>query len=130
MVTDPIADMLTRLRNGAMARHDSVMIPASKMKLAIAKIIREEGFVADYTLVKSEPQRMIKVTLKYIDKQPAFLGLEKVSKPGLRVYAGKREIPRVYGGIGIAIISTSKGVMTGQDAWKKNLGGEILCYVW
>ncbi|MDD5313522.1 MAG: 30S ribosomal protein S8 [Dehalococcoidia bacterium] len=130
MVTDPIADMLTRLRNGAMARHDSVMIPASKMKLAVAKILREEGFITDYTLVKSEPQRMIKVTLKYIDKQPAFLGLEKVSKPGLRVYAGKREIPRVYGGLGIAILSTSKGVMTGQDAWKKNLGGEILCYVW
>jgi small subunit ribosomal protein S8 len=130
MVTDPIADMLTRLRNGAMARHDSVMIPASKMKLAVAKILREEGFITDYTLVKSEPQRMIKVTLKYIDKQSAFLGLEKVSKPGLRVYAGKREIPRVYGGLGIAILSTSKGVMTGQDAWKKNLGGEILCYVW
>jgi small subunit ribosomal protein S8 len=130
MVTDPIADMLTRLRNGAMARHDSVMMPASKMKLAVAKILREEGFITDYTLVKSEPQRMVKVTLKYIDKQSAFLGLEKVSKPGLRVYAGKREIPRVYGGLGIAILSTSKGVMTGQDAWKKNLGGEILCYVW
>jgi len=130
MVTDPIADMLTRLRNGAMARHDSVMMPASKMKLAVAKILREEGFITDYTLVKSEPQRMIKVTLKYIDKQSAFLGLEKVSKPGLRVYTGKREIPRVYGGLGIAILSTSKGVMTGQDAWKKNLGGEILCYVW
>jgi small subunit ribosomal protein S8 len=105
-------------------------MPASKMKLAIAKILKEEGFIVDYSLVKSDPQRMIKITLKYIDKQPAFLGLEKVSKPGLRVYAGKREIPRVYGGLGIAIMSTSKGVVTGQEAWKKNLGGEILCYIW
>ena len=130
MVTDPIADMLTRLRNVAMARHDSVMVPASRMKLAVAKILKEEGFITDYSLVKGEPQRMIKIMLKYIDKQTAFLGLEKVSKPGMRVYTGKREIPRVYGGLGIAVMSTSKGIMTGQEAWKKNLGGEILCYVW
>jgi small subunit ribosomal protein S8 len=130
MVTDPIADLLTRVRNAAMARHDSVMIPASKMKIPIAKILKDEGFIADYAIIKGEPQRMIKITLKYIDKQPAFIGLERVSKPGLRVYKGKGEIPRVFGGLGIAIISTSKGLLTGQEAWKKNLGGEVLCYVW
>jgi len=130
MVTDPIADLLTRVRNAAMARHDSVMVPASKMKIAVVKILKDEGFVSDFSIIKGEPQRMIKITLKYIDKQPAFVGLERVSKPGLRVYNGKKEIPRVYGGLGIAILSTSKGVMTGQEAWKKNLGGEILCYVW
>jgi small subunit ribosomal protein S8 len=130
MVTDPIADLLTRVRNAAMARHDSVTIPASKMKIPIAKILKDEGFIADYSIIKGEPQRMIKITLKYIDKQPAFVGLERVSKPGLRVYKGKGEIPRVFGGLGIAIISTSKGLLTGQEAWKKNLGGEVLCYVW
>jgi len=130
MVTDPIADLLTRVRNAAMAHHDSVMIPASKMKILIAKILKDEGFIIDYSIVKGEPQRMIKITLKYIDKQPAFVGIERVSKPGLRVYAGKKEIPRVFGGLGIAILSTSKGLMTGQDAWKKNIGGEVLCYVW
>lgn len=130
MVTDPIADLLTRVRNAAMVRHDSVMVPASKMKIAIVKILREEGFISDFSIVKGEPQRQIKITLKYIDKQPAFIGLERVSKPGLRVYSGKREIPRVFGGLGIAILSTSKGLLTGQDAWKKNLGGEVLCYIW
>ncbi|MDD5398107.1 MAG: 30S ribosomal protein S8 [Dehalococcoidia bacterium] len=130
MVTDPIADLLTRVRNAAMARHDSVNVPASKMKIAVAKILKDEGFISDYSIVKGEPQRMIKITLKYIDKQPAFIGLERVSKPGLRIYSGKKEIPRVYGGLGIAVISTSKGLMTGQEAWKKNIGGEVLCYVW
>ncbi len=130
MVTDPIADLLTRVRNAAMARHDGVSIPASKMKIAVARILKDEGFISDFSIVKSEPQRMIKITLKYIDKQPAFIGLERVSKPGLRIYTGKKEIPRVYGGLGIAVISTSKGLMTGQEAWKKNIGGEVLCYVW
>jgi small subunit ribosomal protein S8 len=130
MVTDPIADLLTRVRNAAMARHDSVSIPASKMKILVAKILKDEGFVSDYSIIKGEPQRTIKITLKYIDKQPAFIGLERVSKPGLRIYTGKKEIPRVYGGLGIAVISTSKGLMTGQQAWKKNIGGEVLCYVW
>jgi small subunit ribosomal protein S8 len=130
MVTDPIADLLTRVRNAAMARHDSVSIPASKMKIAVAKILKDEGFISDFSIVKGEPQRTIKITLKYIDKQPAFIGLERVSKPGLRIYSGKKEIPRVYGGLGIAVISTSKGLMTGQEAWKKNIGGEVLCYVW
>ena len=130
MVTDPIADLLTRVRNAAMARHDSVLVPASKMKIAMTKILKDEGFIADYSIVKGETQRVIKITLKYIDKQPAFIGLERVSKPGLRVYSGKGEIPRVFGGLGISILSTSKGIMTGQEAWKNNLGGEVLWYVW
>lgn len=130
MVNDPIADMLTRIRNAVMARHETVLVPASKMKLSIAKILKEEGFISDYTLLRGKPQRMIKITLKYIDGQPAVMGLERVSKPGLRVYVGRGEIPRVYGGLGIAILSTSKGVMTGQEAWRRKLGGELLCYVW
>ncbi len=130
MVNDPIADMLTRIRNALIARHDSVLIPASKMKLSIAKVLKEEGFVADYAILRGKPQRMIKITLKYIDGQPAIMGLERVSKPGLRVYVGRGEIPRVYGGLGVAILSTSKGLMTGQEAWRRKLGGELLCYVW
>ncbi len=122
--------MLTRIRNAIMARHDSVLIPASKMKMSIAKILKEEGFVSDYAVLKGSPQRMIKIVLKYMDGQPAVVGLERVSKPGLRVYAGRGEIPRVYGGLGITILSTSKGVMTGQEAWRQNLGGELLCCVW
>lgn len=130
MVNDPIADMLTRIRNAIIARHDSVLIPASKTKLSIAKVLKEEGFITDYTLLRGKPQRMIKISLKYIDGQPAITGLERVSKPGLRVYVGRGEIPRVYGGLGIAILSTSKGLMTGQEAWRRKLGGELLCYVW
>lgn len=129
-VTDPIADMLTRIRNAVMVGHDSVLIPSSRLKLAIAKILKQEGFIEDYEHVKSQPHNMIKVTLKYVDKQPALLGLERVSKPGLRVYTNRREIPRVHGGLGIAILSTSQGVVTGQEAWKRALGGEVLCYVW
>ena len=129
-VTDPIADMLTRIRNAIMARHDSVLIPASKMKLSIARILKVEGFISDYTVLGGRPQRMIKVVLKYMNEQPVLVGLERVSKPGLRAYVGQGEIPRVYGGIGVAILSTSKGVMTGQEAWRQNLGGELLCYIW
>ncbi|MBM4453049.1 MAG: 30S ribosomal protein S8 [Chloroflexi bacterium] len=129
-VTDPIADMLTRIRNAIMARHDSVLIPASKTKMSIARILKDEGFISDYTVLRGKPQRMIKIVLKYIDEQPAVVGLERVSKPGMRVYVGKHEIPRVYGGLGITMVSTSKGIMTGQEAWRKNLGGELLCSVW
>ena len=129
-VTDPIADMLTRIRNAVMVHHDTVLIPASKMKLSIARILKDEGFISDYTVLKGKPQRMVKIFLKYIGDQPAVVGLERVSKPGLRLYVGRGEIPRVYGGLGIAILSTSKGIMTGQEAWRQNLGGELLCYVW
>ena len=129
-IIDPIADMLTRIRNAIMASHESVLVPSSKIKLSIAKILKEEGFIDRYEVLKGNPQPMIKIHLKYTDEQPAILGLERVSKPGLRVYVERHEIPRVYGGLGIAILSTSKGIMTGQKAWRQHLGGEILCYVW
>ena len=130
-VSDPIADMLTRIRNAIMARHDFVLVPASKMKLSIARILKKEGFIAEYEVLKGKPHRAIKLHLKYDDKnQPLISGLERVSRPGLRVYVGRDEISRVYGGLGIAIISTSKGVMTGQQAWSEGIGGELLCYVW
>ncbi len=129
-VSDPIGDMLTRIRNAVMVRHDAVLIPASRMKLSIARVLKEEGFISDYEVVKGKPHRVIKVQLKYDDKnEPILSGLERVSKPGLRVYVERKEIPRVCGGLGIAVLSTSKGVMTGQQAWRHGIGGELLCYV-
>ncbi len=129
-VSDPIADMLTRIRNAVMVRHDSVLMPSSNLKVAIAKILKEEGFISEYDIIKSVPQQAIRIHLKYDDdKQPILSGLERVSKPGLRVYVGKNEIPRVAGGMGVAIVSTSKGVMTGQQAWRHGIGGELLCYI-
>ena len=130
MVTDPIADMLTRIRNAIMAGHEDVLVPASRMKLSIAKTLKEERFVQDYETLRGKPETMIRIHFRYVDSRPVLVGLERVSKPGLRVYVGRREIPRVYGGLGIAIVSTSKGVMTGQEAWRQHLGGELLCYVW
>lgn len=130
-VSDPIADMLTRIRNAIMARHDFVLVPASRVKLSIARILKDEGFVKDYEVLKGKPERVIKIYLKYFDNnQSAIAGLERVSKPGLRVYSQKKEIPRVHGGLGIAIISTSKGVRTGQQAWHLGIGGELLCHIW
>lgn len=132
-VSDPVADMLTRIRNAVGARHDSVQIPASKMKVAIAQVLKSEGFIRDFSVNQEEgrPQPTLKVELSYHGrKQPVLNGLTRVSKPGLRVYVQQREIPRVYGGLGIAILSTPKGVMTGQEARRNQLGGEVLCYVW
>ena len=130
-VSDPIADMLTRIRNAVMARHDSLLVPSSKTKTAIAKILKEEGFIKDFEIVKGKPARMLKLYLKYQSRNQSVLnGLERISKPGLRVYVEKKEIPRVYGGLGIAIVSTPKGVMTGHKAWKQGIGGELICYVW
>jgi len=130
-VTDPIADMLTRIRNAIMAGHDFVPMPSSRTKLAIARILKEEGFITEYEVLRSKPHRSIKIYLKYDDKsKPIISGLERVSKPGLRIYVGQKEIPRVHGGLGIAIISTPKGVITGKQAWRQGIGGEILCYVW
>ena len=129
-ISDPVADMLTRIRNAVMVRHDSVEIPSSKIKVAIAKILKEEGFIADYEMVKGKTNQIIKIHLKYDEEsEPMIAGLERVSKPGLRVYVGQKEIPRVAGGLGIAILSTSQGVMTGQNAWRQGIGGELLCYV-
>ncbi len=130
-VTDPIADMLTRIRNAVMARHDLLLIPSSRMKLYIAKILKQEGFISDYEVTSEHSWRQIKIVLRYDEKnQPLISGLKRISKPGLRIYVQVKEVPRVYGGLGIAIISTSKGVMTGQKAWRQGIGGELLCYVW
>ena len=131
-VTDPIADMLTRISNAILVGHDSVSIPASNMKMAIARILREEGFVADVATVKtSSPSGAIRLSLHYHeDGEPAISGLKRVSTPGLRVYVRKGEIPRYYGGLAVSILSTSKGVMTGKQAWREQVGGELLCYVW
>ena len=130
-ISDPIADMLTRMRNAIMARHDSVLVPSSRMKLYIAKILKQEGFITDYEVLGSRPQRQIKLVLRYDDQnQPIISGLKRVSKPGVRIYVQHNEIPRVYGGLGIAILSTSKGVMPSHKAWRQRLGGELLCYVW
>ena len=130
-VSDPIADMLTRIRNAIMVQHESVLVPSSKIKMAITQKLKKEGFIGDYEVVRGKPHRIIKIHLKYDENnQPILSGLERVSKPGLRVYVGWKEIPRVCGGLGIAVISTSKGVMTGQQAWRQGMGGELLCYVW
>jgi small subunit ribosomal protein S8 len=132
-VSDPIADMLTRIRNAVAARHDSVVIPSSNMKVAIATVLKTEGFIRDYVVVNDEgkAQPNLKVDLGYGGrKQPVLNGLQRISKPGLRVYVQRNEIPRVYGGLGIAILSTPKGIMTGQEARRQAVGGELLCYVW
>ncbi len=129
-MTDPIADMLTRLRNAAAARHTRVLIPASKMKLAIARVLKEEGYIKDIEILKDNPQGTLRLTLRYVDKQPVLTQLKRVSKPGLRVYTKRAAIPRVRGGLGIAILSTPRGLMTGQRAFREGLGGEVVCYVW
>ena len=130
-MSDPIADMLNRIRNALIARHDSVPIPASKVKIAIAKVLKEEGYIEDFDVSQDVPQRMLRIRLRYTGKKQTILsGLRRVSKPGLRVYVQKSQIPRVYGGLGTAILSTPLGVMTGQEAHRQRMGGEVLCYVW
>ena len=131
VINDPIADMLTRIRNAQVARHDTVTMPASNMKKSIAKLMQNEGFIKSYEVIDDGLQGEIKITLKYLDKkQPVIVGLKRISKPGLRVYASCEDLPKVLGGLGVAIISTSKGVMTDRMACKENLGGEVLCYIW
>lgn len=131
MSTDPIADMLTRLRNGIAVRHESVLVSASKPKIALAKILQEEGYIEKFEVTKDKPQPVIRVWLKYSeDKKPVLTGLKRVSKPGSRVYAKADKIPRVLGGMGIAILSTSRGVMADQEARRLGVGGEVLCYIW
>ena len=130
-MTDPIADMLARIRNAFLVRHKTVEIPASKMKLAIAKILKEEGYIEDYRFLQEGPQGKIEIVLKYDEnKRPVIAGMRKVSKPGRRVYVKKEELPKVLGGYGIAIISTSQGIMTDQEARKRGIGGEVICEVW
>ena len=131
LVTDPIADMLTRIRNAQIAKHDVVMIPASNMKKAIAKILLQEGYVKNVDFIADGLAGNIKITLKYVEnKQRVLVGLKRISRPGLRVYARCNEIPKVLGGLGTAILSTPKGVMTDRDARKSAVGGEVLAYVW
>ena len=132
LVNDPIADMLTRIRNAQIAKHDTVVIPASNMKKSIAKILLDEGYVKSVDYIDDGLQGQIKVTLKYVNGKstPVIAGLKRISKPGLRVYARCEELPKVLGGLGVAIISTSKGLMTDRAARQENLGGEVLCYIW
>ena len=129
-MTDPVADMLTRIRNAVAARHNRVSMPASKMKLAIARVLKEEGYIKDIEILKDNAQGTIRLTLRYVEKQPVLTQLKRVSKPGLRVYTKRATIPRVRGGQGIAILSTPQGLMTGHRAYMQGLGGEVVCYVW
>ena len=129
--TDPIADMLTRIRNASQARHRELTMPSSRVKREIARILVEEGFVESFSTQPGDVQEILSLQLKYVEgRTPVVSGLKRISKPGLRVYARKTEIPRVLGGLGLAILSTSHGIMTGSQARKLNLGGEVLCYVW
>jgi small subunit ribosomal protein S8 len=129
--TDPIADMLTRIRNASRARHEQVEIPASRLKLEIAKILRAEGYIQKYEVRDDDKQGMLVVTLKYGEgRQPAIAGLRRASKPGRRMYVGARQVPRVMGGLGTTIMSTPKGAMTGREARRQRVGGEVLAYVW
>lgn len=131
VVTDPIADMLTRIRNANSAKHETVDIPASNMKKAIAQILLDEGYIASYKVIEDEKQGVIRVTLKYGEnKSQVITGLRRVSKPGLRIYSNVEDMPKVMKGLGIAIVSTSKGIMTDREARKQNVGGEVLAFVW
>ncbi len=130
MVTDPIADMLTRIRNANQMRYKEVEVPASKIKNEIARILKAEGFITDYKVKKNNVQDILVLSLKYVDKERVITGLKKISKPGLRVYVKAEEVPSVLNGLGIAIISTSKGVMTDKEARANSLGGEVLAYIW
>ena len=131
VITDPIADLLTRIRNGNTANHKTVDVPASKMKMAVVDILKSEGFIADFERVDEGPQGVIRITLKYgPEKEKVITGLRRISRPGLRVYTSKTEIPRLLGGLGLVIMSTSRGIMSGKRAKKEGCGGEVLAYVW
>lgn len=129
--TDPIADMLTRVRNANRALHDQVDVPASKVKEQLAKLLKKEGYIKDYQLIQTGVQGTLRITMKYThDRQRIISGLKRVSKPGLRVYVGKDEIPRIYGGLGTVVVSTPRGILTGRNAQKMGVGGELMAYVW
>lgn len=131
VMTDPIADFLTRIRNANMIKHDTVEVPASKVKINLAEILKAEGFIRDYEVIEDSKQGIIRIFLKYSDSnQKVISGLKRISKPSLRVYCKKDEVPKVLGGLGIAIISTSQGLMTDKNARKAGLGGEVICYIW
>ncbi len=131
MLTDPVADMLTRIRNASSARHPSVDVPASRIKVELARLMKEEGFILDYELAKENEHSIIRIKLKYAENRKAVIsGIRRISKPGLRVYADKESVPKVLGGLGVAILSTSKGMLTDKQARKEKVGGEVLCYIW
>jgi small subunit ribosomal protein S8 len=131
MFTDPIADMLTRIRNAVLIRNEKVDIPASKMKVEIAKLLKEEGFIKSYKIIKDKKQGVLRVTLKYTPDNDAIItGIKRISKPGRRVYVGKDEIPKAMGGVGVAILTTSKGLLTDKKCRQEGLGGEVVCFVW
>jgi small subunit ribosomal protein S8 len=131
MMTDPISDMLIRIKNALMARHKTVVVPGSKLKLEIARILKDEGYIEDYRVVEEKPQIKIEIVLKYNEKKrPVIAGIKRVSKPGRRIYRGYKELPRVLDGMGMAIISTSQGIMTDHEARKRRLGGEVICEIW
>ncbi|MCL5045276.1 MAG: 30S ribosomal protein S8 [Actinobacteria bacterium] len=130
-MTDPIADLLTRIRNASSVNHDRLEVPGSKLKKAVVQVLKDEGFIRDYEWVNNGPQGVIRIYLKYgPNKSKVISGLKRISKPGLRVYAKKDEIPRVLGGLGVAVLSTSKGILTDKQARVEGLGGEVLCYIW
>jgi small subunit ribosomal protein S8 len=131
VMTDPVADFLTRIRNGNMVMHQTVEVPGSKMKIGLAKILKEEGYIKDFEYIEDGKQGVIRIYLKYgPNKEKVITGLKRISKPGLRVYVQKDEVPKVLGGLGTAIVSTSKGLMTDKNARKEGLGGEVICYIW
>ncbi|MGC9109003.1 MAG: 30S ribosomal protein S8 [Caldimicrobium sp.] len=131
MMTDPIADMLTRIRNALMARKKSLIVPASKIKLEIVRILKEEGYIEDYKYIDEKPQGKIEIVLKYDEnKRPVIAGLRRISKPGRRIYMGYKDLPKVLDGLGIALISTSQGIMTDYEARKRKIGGEVICEIW
>ncbi|MFM7819847.1 MAG: 30S ribosomal protein S8 [Actinomycetota bacterium] len=133
MMTDPIADMLTRIRNGNVAMRSEVLMPASKQKSALAEVLKREGFISDYAVVQDPESsgKLLKITMKYgVDRQRTISGIKRVSTPGLRVYRAATEVPRVLGGLGVAVLSTSHGLMTDREARKRNVGGEVMCFVW
>lgn len=131
MMTDPIADFLTRIRNANMAYHEKVEVPASRVKRAMAEILKNEGYIKDYEYIEDGKQGILRIYLKYgPNKERVITGLKRISRPGLRIYAKKDQLPRVLGGLGIAVISTSKGIMTDKQARREGLGGEVICYIW
>lgn len=130
MLTDPISDMLTRIRNAALIKAEKVDIPASRIKLEIAKILKEEGFIRAYKILKDKKQGILRLTLKYVENENAISGLRRVSKPGRRVYVGREDIPRVMGGVGIAVLTTSRGILSDKSCRREGTGGEVICYVW
>jgi len=131
MTTDPIADMLTRIRNALMARHEQVLIPASRLKLEIARLLKNEGYIQKYALVEEKPQPKIRITLKYTaERKPAISELRRISTPSRKIYAGRDELPRVKGGLGVALLTTSQGMMTDREARRRKIGGEVICTVW